>query len=125
MNSSFSAASSAPSVLNMEEMNDRCGRDSHTDTPSLVCEMGGPGGRFGVCPLRRPSKWPLSGAYRTLATGVHAAEGSAQLLGLDPAGRGQLPAPLQHQQQRRPLLPRVWGQEAGPFKRTHSHTALT
>lgn len=40
----------------------------------------------------------------TLASGVHAAEGSAQLLGLDAACRRQLTAPLQHQQQGRTVL---------------------
>ena len=40
----------------------------------------------------------------TLAAWVHTAEDLAQLLGLDPASRGQLPAPLQHQEQGRVLL---------------------
>lgn len=46
----------------------------------------------------------------TLSSGVHAAEGSSQFLCLHPASRGQLPPPLQHQQQRRTLLTCVWKQ---------------
>lgn len=43
----------------------------------------------------------------TLTSRVHAAEGPAQLLGLNAACRCQLAAPLQHQQQRRAVLLRV------------------
>lgn len=44
----------------------------------------------------------------TLTSRVHAAKGSAQLLSLNPSSRRQLPAPLQHKQQRRTVLLRVW-----------------
>ena len=40
----------------------------------------------------------------TLAAWVHAAEDLSQLLGLDPASGGQLPSPLEHQEQGRVLL---------------------
>ncbi|MEQ2316200.1 hypothetical protein AMECASPLE_030246 [Ameca splendens] len=42
---------------------------------------------------------------------VHAAKGPAQLLGLNPASRCQLPAPLQHQQQRWTVLLTVWKEQ--------------
>ena len=40
----------------------------------------------------------------TLAARVHTAEDLAQLLGLDPASGGELPSPLEHQEQGRVLL---------------------
>ena len=43
----------------------------------------------------------LTTGVLTLAPWVHAPEHLAQLLGLDPASGGQLPAPLEDQQQTR------------------------
>lgn len=55
----------------------------------------------------------------TLPSRVHAAEGPAQLLGLNPSRRRQLTAPLQHQQQRGSVLPAVWKQQ-----RSHERSSI-